>query len=177
MHPVLLYKQTAAVHFPSHIHFSLTGYTVHGFCFKKYCPPPAPMHISLLPPSVRAKLRMRSVCLASPALAPRWGSSFWGSRCDLTLDTGIFLLLEKRTFGLLGERKLTVSCKFISNNCCTKGAGKTTFLSTTVSFPPFFFKQKFKYFSYKKVDSVLTLYVAYIQNQSICRFKPRTLYV
>lgn len=57
------------------------------------------MHISLPPSSVSAKLRMRSVCLLSPALALQWGSSFWGSRCDLTLDTGIFLLLEKEHLG------------------------------------------------------------------------------
>lgn len=82
----------------------------------------------------------------------------------------------KRTFGLLAKRKLTVSCKFISNNCCTKGAGKTTFLSTTVSFP-ILFKQKLKYFSYKKVDSVLTLYVAYIQTKNNWRFKPRMPYL
>jgi len=69
-----------------------------------------------------------------------------------------------------------VSCKFISNNCCTKGAGKTIFLSTTVSFP-IFFKQKLKYFSSKKVHSVLTLHVAYIQTKNNWRFKPRTLYL
>lgn len=55
----------------------------------------------------------------------------------------------KRTFGLLAERKLTVSCKFISNNCCTKGDGKTIFLSTTVSFP-IFFKQKLNISAIKK---------------------------
>lgn len=54
-----------------------------------------------------------------------------------------------------------MSCKFISNNCCTKGAGKTIFLSTTVPFPIFFLNKSSKYFSYKNEDSVLTLYTAY----------------
>lgn len=57
------------------------------------------MHIPLPPSSVRAKLHMRSACLLSPALAQQLGSSFWGSRCDLTVDTGIFLLLEKEHLG------------------------------------------------------------------------------
>lgn len=50
------------------------------------------------------------------------------------------------------------------------------FLSTAVSFP-IFFEQKLKHFSYKKVDSVLTLCVAYIQTKNIWSFKPRMLYL
>lgn len=54
----------------------------------------------------------------------------------------------KRTFGILAERKLTVSWKFISNNCCTKGAGKTIFFKQCCIISLFFFKQKLKHFSY-----------------------------
>lgn len=55
----------------------------------------------------------------------------------------------KRTPGLLAERKLTVSCKFISNNCCTKGVGKTIFFKhhCTISY---FLSKSSTYFSYKK---------------------------
>lgn len=97
MLPVPLYKQTAAFNFPFHVLFSLRSHTIQGFSFKKDTPlhcPPLHAHI---PPSILSKCQIPhgSVSLLSPALAPSWGFLFWGSWCDLSLDTSTFLLLEK----------------------------------------------------------------------------------
>lgn len=94
MHLVLLYRQMPEVHFLSHVLFSLTGYTVGGF-FEK-----VPLH-TLSHPSILCTCQAPHVLGVRfrPALAPWWDCSLWGSQCDLTLDTVIFLLLEKERLG------------------------------------------------------------------------------
>lgn len=52
-------------------------------------------------PSILSKCQTPhgSVSLLSPALAPLWGFLFWGSWCDLSLDTSTLLPLEKEHLG------------------------------------------------------------------------------